>query len=72
MTWEKYGSKAHGWSDTAYADAHTYLARRAELVRTLGPSSVPATPSSTSPAATEASPTFSPSSGTSASTRTRR
>ena len=37
MTWEKYGSKAHGWTDTAYADAHTYLARRAELVRTLGP-----------------------------------
>jgi SAM-dependent methyltransferase len=37
MTWEKYGKKAQGWSDTAYADAHTYLARRAELVRTLGP-----------------------------------
>lgn len=37
MTWEKYGSKARDWSDTAYADAHTYLARRAQLVRTLGP-----------------------------------
>jgi SAM-dependent methyltransferase len=37
MTWEKYGSKARDWSDKAYADAHTYLARRAELVRTLGP-----------------------------------
>ena len=37
MTWEKYGSKAHDWSDAAYADAHAYLARRAELVRTLGP-----------------------------------
>lgn len=36
-SWEKYGKKAHDWSDTAYADAHTYLARRAELVRTLGP-----------------------------------
>jgi hypothetical protein len=37
MTWEKYGQKARGWSDTAYADARTYLAHRAELVRTLGP-----------------------------------
>ncbi|HEY2072257.1 MAG TPA: methyltransferase domain-containing protein [Gaiellaceae bacterium] len=37
MTWEKYAGKAQGWSDTAYADARTYLARRAELVRTLGP-----------------------------------
>jgi SAM-dependent methyltransferase len=35
--WQKYGGKARGWSDTAYADAGTYLARRAELVRTLGP-----------------------------------
>jgi SAM-dependent methyltransferase len=37
MTWEKYGSKAEGWSETAYADADAYLARRAQLVRTLGP-----------------------------------
>lgn len=37
MTWEKYGTKAHNWSDTVYADARTYLARRAELVRKLGP-----------------------------------
>ncbi len=37
MTWEKYGAKAQGWSDTAYADTHVYLAHRAELIRTLGP-----------------------------------
>jgi SAM-dependent methyltransferase len=37
MTWEKYGGKAQGWSDSAYADARTYLARRADMVRTLGP-----------------------------------
>jgi len=37
MTWEKYAGKAEGWSDTAYADSHAYLAHRAELVRTLGP-----------------------------------
>jgi SAM-dependent methyltransferase len=36
-TWDKYSSGAEGWSDDAYADARTYLARRAELVRTLGP-----------------------------------
>jgi SAM-dependent methyltransferase len=36
-TWDKYSSGAEGWSDDAYADAGTYLARRAELVRTLGP-----------------------------------
>jgi SAM-dependent methyltransferase len=41
MTWEKYGSKARDWSDTAYADARVYLARRAELVRTLGPALQP-------------------------------
>jgi SAM-dependent methyltransferase len=35
-TWEKYDS-GERWSAEAYADAHTYLARRAELVRTLGP-----------------------------------
>lgn len=37
MTWEKYGKKAEHWSETAYADARTYLEHRAELVRTLGP-----------------------------------
>ncbi|MFL5910491.1 MAG: class I SAM-dependent methyltransferase [Gaiellaceae bacterium] len=37
MTWEKYGAKADRWSETAYADANAYLARRAELIRTLGP-----------------------------------
>lgn len=37
MTWEKYGGKAEGWSDAAYADSRAYLAHRAELVRTLGP-----------------------------------
>jgi SAM-dependent methyltransferase len=37
MTWEKYGRKAERWTETAYADANAYLARRAELVRTLGP-----------------------------------
>jgi SAM-dependent methyltransferase len=37
MTWEKYGRKAEGWTEAAYADVNAYLARRAELVRTLGP-----------------------------------
>jgi SAM-dependent methyltransferase len=37
MTWEKFGGKADRWSETAYADADAYLARRAELIRTLGP-----------------------------------
>lgn len=37
MTWEKYSEKAEGWSDSAYAAARSYLAHRAELVRTLGP-----------------------------------
>jgi SAM-dependent methyltransferase len=36
-TWEKYGAGAERWSDEAYADSNAYLARRAELVRTLGP-----------------------------------
>ena len=35
--WDEYASRAEHWSDEAYADADTYLARRAELVRTLGP-----------------------------------
>jgi SAM-dependent methyltransferase len=36
-SWQKYAGKAGDWTDTAYADADRYLARRAELVRTLGP-----------------------------------
>jgi SAM-dependent methyltransferase len=36
-SWDKYAPAAEGWSDGAYADAHTYLTRRADLVRTLGP-----------------------------------
>src|SRR5258708_275113 len=40
-TWGKYAQGAEGWSDEAYADARTYLARRAELVRTLGPPLAP-------------------------------
>jgi SAM-dependent methyltransferase len=40
-TWDKYAQGAEGWSDAAYADARTYLARRAGLVRTLGPALVP-------------------------------
>jgi SAM-dependent methyltransferase len=35
-TWEKYAPDAERWSEDAYADARTYLSRRAELVRTLG------------------------------------
>jgi SAM-dependent methyltransferase len=34
-TWEKYD--AERWTEDEYADSGTYLARRAELVRTLGP-----------------------------------
>jgi SAM-dependent methyltransferase len=36
-SWDKYAGKAPGWSERQYADAETYLARRADLVRTLGP-----------------------------------
>jgi SAM-dependent methyltransferase len=36
-TWDKYRDAAVRWTDEAYADSATYLARRAELVRTLGP-----------------------------------
>jgi SAM-dependent methyltransferase len=36
-SWDKYADGAAEWSDTAYADAAKYLARRANLVRTLGP-----------------------------------
>ncbi len=40
-TWDKYAHGAENWSDDAYADARTYLTRRAELVRTLGPLLMP-------------------------------
>lgn len=36
-TWDKYAAGAARWSEEAYADAHAYLAQRAEAVRTLGP-----------------------------------
>jgi len=36
-SWDKYADKAGDWSGEQYADARTYLARRAELVRLLGP-----------------------------------
>jgi SAM-dependent methyltransferase len=36
-SWDKYADKAGDWSGEQYADARTYLARRAELVRSLGP-----------------------------------
>jgi SAM-dependent methyltransferase len=36
-SWDKYGSKARGWSEREYASADAYLAHRAELIRTLGP-----------------------------------
>ena len=37
MTGGKYDARAERWSETAYADAATYLARRGELVFSLGP-----------------------------------
>jgi len=40
-TWEKFAQAAEGWSSLQYADPRAYLARRAELVRTLGPPLVP-------------------------------
>lgn len=36
-SWEKYAGSAEGWSEEQYADAHAYLAHRAELIRSLGP-----------------------------------
>jgi SAM-dependent methyltransferase len=36
-TWEKYAPAAERWSEEAYADTRTYLALRAEVIRTLGP-----------------------------------
>jgi len=41
MTGEKYDTEAERWSEVAYADAATYLAHRAELVLSLGPSLEP-------------------------------
>jgi SAM-dependent methyltransferase len=40
-SWEKYGAGAEGWSDEAYADSVSYLARRAEVFRLLGPALQP-------------------------------
>ena len=37
MTTGKYDRQAERWSDTAYADAATYLAHRGQLVLSLGP-----------------------------------
>ena len=34
---EQYDRAAEHWTEEAYADARTYLARRAELIVTLGP-----------------------------------
>jgi SAM-dependent methyltransferase len=36
-SWDKYADKAGDWSGEQYADARTYLARRAGFVRSLGP-----------------------------------
>jgi SAM-dependent methyltransferase len=36
-SWDRYSGSAEGWSEDAYADPHTYLQRRAQLVRELGP-----------------------------------
>jgi len=38
---EQYARQARGWTDSAYAQAHTYLAHRAELVQSLGVPLVP-------------------------------
>ncbi|HEY5058580.1 MAG TPA: class I SAM-dependent methyltransferase [Gaiellaceae bacterium] len=35
-TWDKYATGADRWSEDAYADTRTYLARRADVVRKLG------------------------------------
>ena len=37
----KYASQAKNWTESAYADASTYLAHRADLVVALGPQLVP-------------------------------
>ena len=36
-SWDKYAAGADTWSDEAYADSTTYLARRADVFRSLGP-----------------------------------
>jgi SAM-dependent methyltransferase len=36
-TTSKYGPQAERWSEEAYADTHSYLAHRAELICSLGP-----------------------------------
>ena len=36
-SWDKYADTAADWSDEQYADSRAYLARRAELLRSLGP-----------------------------------
>lgn len=38
---DKYASQAERWSEEAYADAHAYLAHRADLVVSLGPRLAP-------------------------------
>ena len=40
-SWDKYAHGAESWSTDAYADGSAYLARRAALVRTLGPALAP-------------------------------
>jgi SAM-dependent methyltransferase len=40
-SWDKYAGAATDWSDVQYANARAYLARRAELVRSLGPPLAP-------------------------------
>jgi SAM-dependent methyltransferase len=37
-SWEKYAGSAERWSEDQYADTRAYLAHRAELIRSLGPS----------------------------------
>lgn len=39
--WEKFATEAERWTEDAYADPRSYLAHRAELVRTLGPTLAP-------------------------------
>jgi SAM-dependent methyltransferase len=38
---EKYAPQAERWTETAYADAHAYLAHRAQLIVSLGPTLAP-------------------------------
>lgn len=41
MTTDKYGPQAERWSEEAYADSDAYLAHRAELIVSLGPTLLP-------------------------------